>query len=964
MADSPLNDLNYGRPGLTTYNLDDREWHASRDTTRQTLQKASEWQLAIPAALGSLPTHSSTNATATRKETRRLAHDYPQLVPAAKILPELSAISEGVTLAAATYDPHIGDLLSFGTVFLKKSFRPKQIAALPAGPSGSILRLVPLGQQRYGWEGDRSVRLEGPFYSVVDSGYWNEEGASIQQVVFGQAETSNSLLAVRLPSKTVFFRPSYDRGRRAADPTPYYDLPPSLLSAHPILAITPDQTGGAPHADVAFNPDYQFHVGVVDQRGAWSLWQMERRAKRDEYSISRIVGGHIYSAEEEVTDLEDGWARILWTGDSNTLVLCNRRQLSVVNVIGDTFEYLQAPPLIPQRSSDWILDVKKHTQNRLFVLTSTRIFLISVTTSNGALDSISGQAGATILLSRRHYRGDEDLTLQMHPQVFEEETAMFVTSRLNKLVQVYFFQDHSSNRIESFLTTDPVDLGFSLPNAAHMVQMHLRRLEYSVKDQTPHKRRNASAHSYYERAIPFHQLTVLTADLGVHQIVLLSSKHESDPERLAWRKIVTQRLPDARDEVDEVDDFIEPNGPDWEMEPESKLKSQVPRRVSIENATYPSADHAWLYESLFPSEQTDSTSIEDVIQRLEDVMSRETPIFQANAMDSIDALDVPDVDEASTRFQQLVASQSTSMLRPIAAQEVLRLPGNEQSSITNLYDIILEDWIAPLPAQTPVPVRQAKERLARRVAAEVTLASMQLQPKKEERASASSGGPASLPILPSRPVDTFPSALPTPPQSSVPPSSPLFPEALQPSTADPLSRLRKHLTIDDDSFRTPTLLPPSVSELLSHWQPGTDPSAYDWEATERAIRPDADDEESQKLFEEERKKKERRERRQRREDERLRAKTQASSQSVFPQPAFPRSLPGPTLGGMATSSQVPAPTSSQMPSQAHVHGGNFGPFGGFGGTHGMIPQSQVEPGKFGGRPEKKKRKGKSRVSGF
>lgn len=334
-------------------------------------------------------------------------------------------------------------------------------------------------------------------------------------------------------------------------------------------------------------------------------------------------------------------------------------------------------------------------------------------------------------------------------------------------------------------------------------------------------------------------------------------------------------------------------------------------------------------------------------------------------MEDFDALDVADIDEASAKFRQLAASQGTTILRPIAAQSTLRLPGNEQPSIARLYDTILEDWIAPLPTQTPVPVRQAKERLARRVAAEVTLASTKLQPKEEEHPPTRSSAPASLPVLPSKPVDPSSSSLPTPPQSSVPPSSPLFPETLRSNTSDPLSRLRKHLKIDDNSSRTPTILPPSVSELLSHWQLGTDPSTYDWEATERAIRPDANDEESQEQREEERKKRERRERRQRREDERLRAKTLASSQSTFAQPAFPRSSPGPTIGGMAPSSQVPVPTSSQMPSLVHNRGGSQGGvFGGFGGINSMVPQSQVEPGKFGGRPDKKKKKGKSRVSGF
>jgi RNA polymerase I-specific transcription initiation factor RRN6 len=160
---------------------------------------------------------------------------------------------------------------------------------------------------------------------------------------------------------------------------------------------------------------------------------------------------------------------------------------------------------------------------------------------------------------------------------------------------------------------------------------------------------------------------------------------------------------------------------------------------------------------------------------------------------------------------------------------------------------------------------------------------------------------------------------------------------------------------------TPTIIPPNVSKLLSHWQPGIDPSTYDWEATERVLQTETPDETSQELREKERKKKERREKRQRREDELLRAKSQTSSQSIFAQPAFPRSSPGPMFGGMASSSQAPIPMSSQQPSQSQSQGGVSG---GFGGVYSVVPQSQVEPGRFGGRPDKKKKKGKSRVSGF
>lgn len=424
MADSSLSNLNYGRPGLSTYDLDNREWAFSRQPIPKKLKQIAGWQLALPPAIYSSAASTSTNATTHRKNIRRLAHDHPQLVAATRQLPELNAISEAVEFAASTYDPLVGDLLSFGTVFVKQYGKPRCIAALPAGPSGSILRLVVLGQQRQGWGGDKSVWLSGPTFENADSGYWSQDAVPIQQVCFAKAEGVDSILAVRLPARTVLFRPSFHRGRQATEPSSHYDLPPSTISARSLLSITLEQTGGGPHADVTFNPDYQFQFGIVDQRNNWTVWELDRRAKRNEYSVSRLVGGNILAdVEEEDADNGDGWARMLWAGDSNTILVCNRRHLRLISIKGDTSDYLPAPVIVPKRSTDWILDIRRHPryQNQFLILTSTRLFVVAVTTLSATVDSTAGHAGMAILLSRRHYRGDEDLSIQLSVQTLVDD---------------------------------------------------------------------------------------------------------------------------------------------------------------------------------------------------------------------------------------------------------------------------------------------------------------------------------------------------------------------------------------------------------------------------------------------------------------------------------------------------------------------------------------------------------------
>jgi RNA polymerase I-specific transcription initiation factor RRN6 len=191
---------------------------------------------------------------------------------------------------------------------------------------------------------------------------------------------------------------------------------------------------------------------------------------------------------------------------------------------------------------------------------------------------------------------------------------------------------------------------------------------------------------------------------------------------------------------------------------------------------------------------------------------------------------------------------------------------------------------------------------------------------------------------------------------------------------DPLARLGKYLKLRDDGGPPPqTNFPPSVTQLLSHWQSGVDPSTYDWEAIERADRVENLDETTQQRIEKARKKKERRERRQQRENELAQSKPssqpfakpqlpsqpfvhlQPSSQlATFLKPAtFPQSSPGPMLG---SSIQRPY---TQIPLPGTAFGSQSEEF-----PSTLAAQSQVEPGRFGGRPDKKKKKKKNRVSGF
>jgi RNA polymerase I-specific transcription initiation factor RRN6 len=349
-------------------------------------------------------------------------------------------------------------------------------------------------------------------------------------------------------------------------------------------------------------------------------------------------------------------------------------------------------------------------------------------------------------------------------------------------------------------------------------------------------------------------------------------------------------------------------------------------------------------------------------------------------------VEIPDVDEASASLQELlhVAGQDEAFeIRHIAAAHLLNLGKDEQPTISGLYDSILETWIAPLPAEVSARVRKRKERLARRIAAEVMLAGTRVLHREsqtnvvERQLLSSQDNGVLVPILSSQPLQSSPSKwtssqpLSSPPlslphtQSSLPLNTTSFSSRSQmssqrsqftnPVLTDPLARLSKHLQFREEVAST-LPVPENVNRVLAHWQPGADPRLYDWSATERAERVEEIDESSQKELEKAQKRKVRRERKQKRENELMQAQSSSQPFIVMPPPAFPRSSPGPLLGPIGSSSQVPSQPFAYVPSSStgFQSQGGFGPF---------VAQSQVEPGKFGGRPDKKKKK-KGRISGF
>ncbi len=360
-----------------------------------------------------------------------MATRYPELVPGLPSLASLAQTSKHVSTLTSTYDPLISNRLAFGKAQYKST--TMDILAIAAGSTGDEVRLLRVKPARHGWEQNPHMRSVVPELTLKEEAWWHGNGTPIQQIHCTGDVGESALMAVRLLNSTVVLSPRFDEvvaGTSVVGGVPsHIKVAPLRLHANPVLCISTSQTGGVPHADVDFNPWRQCQVAIVDQQGTWSVSDIIVEKEQDgaDHSITSIAKGHINDGGGSDTLYEhtgDGWGAVCFAGSINTLVVCSRRQMRVFDTYLKSTR-LTVPSLDLPRTSDWILDLKRNpaNHNQIFVLTSSRIFWLSVTGGRRGHDTNEPQIGATTILAWCHYRDENDTSLQL--DIFECDEGTF-----------------------------------------------------------------------------------------------------------------------------------------------------------------------------------------------------------------------------------------------------------------------------------------------------------------------------------------------------------------------------------------------------------------------------------------------------------------------------------------------------------------------------------------------------------
>lgn len=349
---------------------------------------------------------------------------------------------------------------------------------------------------------------------------------------------------------------------------------------------------------------------------------------------------------------------------------------------------------------------------------------------------------------------------------------------------------------------------------------------------------------------------------------------------------------------------------------------------------------------------------------------------------------IGDIDTASTAFQDLLQISATNRLaeasgvsiKPVAPASVLGWSNRDSGliSLPSVYSSVISYALGHLPLSASNRYRLIKERMARQVAAELTLASAKVTPPDSSLPAQSfrdvtdaemQGGDCgglSLPVRVGRkeketasadlipldssqygsqafthtdshlpPVLPF-TALPTPSATPSLVSSSTFVSTGSERGMTPYNALREYVTFT----RRPPPFPVNMDKVLSHWHVGADPFKYSYITTRRTI-DTANDSEIGGMSVRQRarlqRKAERHLHRQRREIAAAKKATamSASQPALLTTTGYRRS-PTPVLPTLQTSMQA-------VPSQ-------------------VSPVSQVVAGPYGGRAVKKRKV--QRMHGF
>ena len=443
------NNIGYGNVGAATFDEESHEWSFQRQIDTGSLLSSSD-------ELGSLQASTAFPFRLVDEEPRdvlleqlvgpaedsistqaRLLRVYPELGLIADSEPLLTSDPAGTPAPPNSHSP-VGELFGFGHAIQLDQQREGchasiPIAALAVGKSAESVKLVRLAEMTANSHHHDALipTMKVPTIKPHDQAWWTGRGDPVLQICFaGSHGLESTWMAIRQRSGTTILHPLLHRrpvpSRSVLGSIRTSKYPPSRLDANPAVTLPVARTGGAAHADVAFQPLNRRAFAVVDENGTWSTWQISGHTiptsdmPVGHFKIALLTSGSCMvdaplQPSQNTFRTKDAWHRISWSRgpmDTSLMLVFSRRTCTVYSEAGDLLGHVDVR-LGPLHDRQTILDVKsgKLSDNHTFVLTSSRLLLLSTDVLNDGVDGKDEMVN--VVFSWAHFRNRLDRTLRL-----------------------------------------------------------------------------------------------------------------------------------------------------------------------------------------------------------------------------------------------------------------------------------------------------------------------------------------------------------------------------------------------------------------------------------------------------------------------------------------------------------------------------------------------------------------------
>lgn len=891
MDEHPTSALQYGHLGKAIYDPGTQSWGFSRTF-------APPPHITLAGVAKTTVTPPFTASQSSQIENKSLIQKvYPELA-ACWSLVNNETLSHVIATTSETCDPLSSSLLDLGhAVDLENDdsgSRTVPIAVVASGECGNAISFYKIDEDVVDFKLATTTRIRVPSIREAESAEWSARGAAVRQICFARTvEEKPTWMAARFPHSTLVFRPLYHRR-----PVPVHICHNSdqiLRSKHRnsrldpnlLVEISNSETGGYAHAAVVFNPWYQKKIGIVDERGNWSIWEISGRQKQNKGNWTAACStsgtlpwldlgdGHEMGNQPR----HDGWAAMEWAGDVNSFIVSDRRCPMLYRMESDQI-YPFPIELGLKRKSEWILDVKRSACNvsHVFILTTLRVFWLDVNPSLVLAPKDGTRPSLFPRLSWRHFRDPEDTTLQLTSLSLHKDFYLVLYSRLNNIVLTFYCPTISEGRGDIEPIPDPFLLDIPLISEYNgEPQPSLERFSSLVFKEVMHLPSMGDKKDYAP-SLRLIKLFVLNSHLSVHESIYVgpsdnNALHKQDLRneviRLKRRYPVMRigqmhaKQSSADFIVDDCDESVV--GPGALTLPGTGMSSITPLELPQWTIDYsqvyevatgrlgisPEGDDRQMRNKSFQESLKEltisvpaSTGSESASKTLLELLDR-SPLLDdidQNARDIEDLLSTLLNCHAFTHQRQKLIIQLPN-LTMLPSTKPVESKTPSQSGLIEIYDQSVNYWLASLPHKIPGRTRIMKEKVIRSAAADFVLAQVVATRKTVWESEANTDKQSSnhkedsssySPSISSRPRSKSRSSL----LSHIPRENGHGSWASEddgrsaPNTRPFYSSLAAFTEFTDERQRS---VSQNVTNMLHHWLPGTDPVAYDWQRTVQAL---------------------------------------------------------------------------------------------------------------------------------